>query len=230
MNIKEYPYIFENFIDLSNKSKFPIDECTQPKIDDEGIYEGENSYLVLIQYEDHYELNECIPYIWKAADFNNPEDFGCTSDEVLYGWVSKENRNLFYDNVVNGIHNDSFEDGLVIGYSKKRNFTLECPVCRKKMETNFITYAKYPKTVFYTFGTYECRRKAVCSQECLNKYEKLFICEEYQGHNIYKVGDRYMPYLGCEYYYDSVDGVKERIDNPLIIPVTPSILAGLSMI
>lgn len=122
MDIKEYPYIFENFIDLSNKSKFPIDECTQPQIDDEGIYEGENSYLVLIQYEDHYELNECIPYIWKAADFNNPEDFDCTPDEVLYGWVSKENRNLFYDNVVNGIHDDSFKDGLVIGYSKKHNF------------------------------------------------------------------------------------------------------------
>lgn len=37
-----------------------------------------------------------------------------------------------------------------------------------------------------------------------------------------------MPYLHCEYWYDSIDGVKERIDNPYLIPVTPSIMKGLS--
>lgn len=36
-----------------------------------------------------------------------------------------------------------------------------------------------------------------------------------------------MPYLKCDYWYDSVEGVRNRIDNPHLIPVTPNLLKWL---
>ena len=106
----------------------------------------------------------------------------------------------------------------------------QCPICHKEIELSLSNIGKYPKTYFYIVGTYDCKEKRVCSQECLNKYEKSLICETYKGYNIYKIGDRYIPYLGCDYYYDSVDGVRERIDNPSMIPVTPRMMIWLTAI
>lgn len=103
----------------------------------------------------------------------------------------------------------------------------KCPVCHKEMLLDFTNIGKYPKTIFYIKDTYEMKRKVVCSNECLKTYESHLICDTYKGHNIYKIGDRYMPYLGCEYYFDSIDGVKERIDHPNLIPLTPSVAYGL---
>lgn len=51
--------------------------------------------------------------------------------------------------------------------------------------------------------------------------------EEYKGNKIYCVDGKYMPYLECDYWYDSIDGVKDRIDNPYLTPVTPNLLRGL---
>ena len=36
-----------------------------------------------------------------------------------------------------------------------------------------------------------------------------------------------MPYSECDYSYDSIDGVKNRIDNPHLVPATPSLMSGL---
>ena len=36
-----------------------------------------------------------------------------------------------------------------------------------------------------------------------------------------------MPYLECDYWYDSIDGVRNRIDNPHLVPATPSLMSGL---
>ena len=36
-----------------------------------------------------------------------------------------------------------------------------------------------------------------------------------------------MPYLECDYSYDSIDGVRNRIDNPHLVPATPSLMSGL---
>lgn len=102
-----------------------------------------------------------------------------------------------------------------------------CPVCNKEMTLGFANIGKYPRTIFYRKDTYESKRKIVCSNECLEKYENHLICDIYKGNNIYKIGDRYIPYLGCSYYYDSIEGVKERIDHPNLIPLTPSVVDGL---
>ena len=36
-----------------------------------------------------------------------------------------------------------------------------------------------------------------------------------------------MPYLECDYWYDSIEGVRKRIDNPHLIPATPQLMRGL---
>ena len=39
-----------------------------------------------------------------------------------------------------------------------------------------------------------------------------------------------MPYLECDYWYDSIEGVKDRIDHPNLIPVTPNLIRSLSAV
>ena len=36
-----------------------------------------------------------------------------------------------------------------------------------------------------------------------------------------------MTYLECDYWYDNIDDVKDRVDNPNLVPVTPRLLSGL---
>ena len=36
-----------------------------------------------------------------------------------------------------------------------------------------------------------------------------------------------MPYLECDYWYDSIEGVRKRIDNPHLIPSTLKLMRGL---
>ena len=67
----------------------------------------------------------------------------------------------------------------------------------------------------------------VCSIKCKQKNEERYFIEEYKGTNIYCVNGRYMPYLECDYWYDSIEGIRERIDNPHLIPVTPQLISGL---
>lgn len=102
---------------------------------------------------------------------------------------------------------------------------------RKNMGTGFDAMRRvYSRTYFYSVRgkDYHCIRKGVCSEKCLKEHEDSLIYEVYKGQNIYKVGDRYMPYLGCNYYYESVEGARQRIDNPTLIPLTPGGLSALA--
>ena len=36
-----------------------------------------------------------------------------------------------------------------------------------------------------------------------------------------------MPYLECDYSYDSIEGARNRIDNHHLVPATPSLMSGL---
>ena len=115
----------------------------------------------------------------------------------------------------------------------------KCPVCGKKFEYFGIKeFAMVPKTTL--FGNFKIRdvdgnikninrklNKPVCSEECKQKNEEQYFIERYKGNNIYCVDGKYMPYLECEYWYDTIDKVKERIDNPHLIPVTPTLMRGL---
>ena len=62
---------------------------------------------------------------------------------------------------------------------------------------------------------------------CKKKNEEQYFVEEYKGNKIYCVNGKYMPYLECDYWYDNIDAVKDRVDNPNLVPVTPRLLSGL---
>lgn len=116
----------------------------------------------------------------------------------------------------------------------------KCPICGKEFEHFGIKdFAKCPKTTL--FGNFRIKdidgniktinrkiNKPVCSKECKRKNEEQYFVEEYKGNKIYCVNGMYMPYLGCDYFYDSIEGVRGRIDNPHLIPATPSLLNGLA--
>lgn len=115
----------------------------------------------------------------------------------------------------------------------------KCPVCGKKFEHFGIKeFTAVPKTTL--FGEFTVRdmngnvktvdrklNKPVCSEECKQKNEEQYFVEEYKGNNIYCVNGKYMPYLECDYWYDNIEEVKKRIDNPHLIPVTPNLVHGL---
>lgn len=124
--------------------------------------------------------------------------------------------------------------------SKSGNMEWKCPICGKEFERfGFIDFASCPNTTLFgefkklTLGgkPYTVDRKIntpVCSEECKRKNEEKYFIEEYKGNKIYCANGKYMPYLECNYWYDSIDGVKYRIDNPHLIPETSNIMKGLS--
>ena len=115
----------------------------------------------------------------------------------------------------------------------------KCPVCGKEFEHFSIKkFAMCPKTTL--FGNFKIRdvngniktinrktNKPVYSEECKQKNEEQYFVEEYKGNKIYCVNGKYMPYLECDYWYDSIEGVRNRIDNPYLVPTTPSLMSGL---
>ena len=115
----------------------------------------------------------------------------------------------------------------------------KCPVCGKEFKHfGFKEFSMCPKTTL--FGDFKIRdvdgkikntdrktNKPVCSEECKQKNENQYFVEEYKGNKIYCVYGRYMPYLDCDYWYSSIEGVKNRIDNPHLVPATPSLMSGL---
>lgn len=105
----------------------------------------------------------------------------------------------------------------------------KCPVCGKELDLELCDWKKYPRTIL--FGTFKYKQSdgtivikhkrpgIVCSEECKQKYEEQYVVEEYRGHKIYCIeGNKYMPYFGCMYYYDTIEGCRSRIDHPNIVP------------
>ena len=119
--------------------------------------------------------------------------------------------------------------------------SFRCPVCGEIYEQfGLKEYAESPKTTL--FGDFKIRdiygnvvtihrllNKTVCSEECKDNNEDQYFVEEYKGNNIYCVNGKYMPYLECEYWYDTIEGVKDRIDNPHLILATPILMHGLKV-
>lgn len=116
----------------------------------------------------------------------------------------------------------------------------KCPVCGKEFEHFGIKeFATCPKTTL--FGNFKIRdvngniktinrkiNKPVCSEECKQKNEEQYFVEEYKGRKIYCVNGRYMPYIESDYWYDTIKGVRDRIDNHHLVPASPSLISGLA--
>lgn len=115
----------------------------------------------------------------------------------------------------------------------------KCPVCGKAFENfGFKEFAQCPKTTL--FGDFTIRNmngeiqtvnrrinKPVCSEECKQLNENRYLVEEYKGSKIFCVNGRYMNYLEAEYYYDTIEGTRHRIDNPHLVPATETLMRGL---
>lgn len=115
----------------------------------------------------------------------------------------------------------------------------KCPVCGKVFDDmNIWDFAVLPKTTM--FGNFKIKylngeagsidRKIntpVCSIKCKQQNEDRYFVEEYKGNKIYCVDGKYMPYLECEYWFESLEDVKKRIDKPYLRPITPSFVLGL---
>ena len=123
--IKKSP-IWKLCIDLSIKENFPLAECIHPDKNEKGIYNSDNTYLILYKGNNtnRYTLMYAKPYIWKASDFENIEDFSLEDENetTLYGWIDPTNKSDFIDNICNPIHGTD-EKEYVIAYiptSKQR--------------------------------------------------------------------------------------------------------------
>jgi len=82
--------------------QFPVKDCTVKDSREEGIYNGNKSYWVLLKDKrfNEYMIKQLKPYI-------------CIFEgETLYGWTDGNN---VFDNKENSIHNDNLQ---VIGIAK----------------------------------------------------------------------------------------------------------------
>lgn len=59
-------------------------------------------------------------------------------------------------------------------------------------------------------------KKIFCSEKCYSKYLDKYLVEEYNKNKIYWIfeGNQkcYIPYPGCRYKFESVEGCRNRID------------------
>lgn len=88
-----------------------------------------------------------------------------------------------------------------------------CIACGKEMPVFYRgcskTYdPKYNKNIY------------VCSDECKEKWEAQYFVEKYKGNKIYCIDGKYVPYLSCAYYFNTLEDCKKRIDKPHIAYVS----------
>jgi len=55
-----------------------------------------------------------------------------------------------------------------------------------------------------------------CAEIVENDLKNKRFVEEYKGNQIYLKDERYFPYWECQYFFNNLDDVKIRIDNPHI--------------
>ena len=84
-----------------------------------------------------------------------------------------------------------------------------CEVCLNKMPMFFIGCSK-------TYDPKHHKNIYVCSNKCKEKWEAQYFVEEYKGNKIYCIDGKYVPYLSCAYYFNTLEDCKKRIDQPHI--------------
>jgi hypothetical protein len=59
-----------------------------------------------------------------------------------------------------------------------------------------------------------------CSEDILVEYKSQRIVENYSGVDIYIFEDRYYPYWGCSYSFETIEACRKRIDmkNVAVVP------------
>lgn len=101
---------------------------------------------------------------------------------------------------------------------------ISCFSCKKDLcEFSFENFAKSYKGYLITG-----RRKPFCNEQCYQEYCKQFYVETYNGSNIYMTSingqERYIPYMGCPYYFTTLEDCRKRLDKPYTSVVNDSTL------
>jgi hypothetical protein len=88
-----------------------------------------------------------------------------------------------------------------------------CIVCGKEMPAFYKGCSKTYDPKFH-------KNIYVCSNECKEKWEAQYFVEKYKGNKIYCIDGKYVPYLSCAYYFNTLEDCKKRIDKPHIAYVS----------
>lgn len=70
----------------------------------------------------------------------------------------------------------------------------------------------------YTGDLANGKRGIFCNEKCYKKYLDKYFVETYKNDNIYWIFKNnkkyYIPYVGCWYCFDTIEGCRWKIDNP----------------
>jgi hypothetical protein len=84
----------------------------------------------------------------------------------------------------------------------------KCKDCGKILTLKTIKGLRDLNNKFY--GVY-CEE---CYEEAEKRLKEERFVEEYKGQKIYQKDGRYVPYWGCHYWFDCIEGARARIDMP----------------
>lgn len=98
-------------------------------------------------------------------------------------------------------------------FSKEKIY---CQNCKKELgNITFTTYTSYFKGY-----TADNKRELFCNEKCYNDYWEQYFIETYKDNSIYMIiinGEkRYVPYIGCPYYFKTLEECRYRINQPNI--------------
>ncbi|MCA1026985.1 hypothetical protein LCM23_12865 [Cytobacillus kochii] len=89
---------------------------------------------------------------------------------------------------------------------------LKCKQCNKELSFREFTNGNYKKVLDVDLEKIGLFCKEHGEEVEFNLKEKRFV-EEYKGNKIYSKDNKFIPYWECDYYFKSIDDVKERIDS-----------------
>lgn len=84
-----------------------------------------------------------------------------------------------------------------------------CPCCKNEFDINVIGVFKYMHGIGDMKLAKACNN---CADEYFEQVKSEYFVEEYKGNKFYKYKDKYYPYWGATYYFDSIEGCRERVD------------------
>lgn len=106
------------------------------------------------------------------------------------------------------------------------DFIIRCQSCKKDLSD-------------YSFGvgthrgyTLDGAIRFFCNEECYNNYWSQYLVEEYRNNKIYEITRDgvvgYIPYIGCGYYFKTLEDCKGRIDQENVAVVDMGMLHAMN--
>lgn len=85
---------------------------------------------------------------------------------------------------------------------------MKCDNCGREIAYCFSDWKIRPR--LYASG----KPRIFCDDICMTQWKNQFFVEEYNGEQIYKLGEeKYVPYIEAPYYFKTIEDCKRRIDD-----------------